>query len=208
MTEYTEAKKSIWTPGAPVFADTPIKKYLLVAAILVLTGLLVLLAAGGRRRLAENRYYSQAVDLQESNQVSAAKKAYKKVLSLNPEHAEANIGLGMLEVGKEPLRAVARYKKAIAIDPGQADYYAWLAYAYFNELGKPAKAIESMKKAIEIDPRNYQYHLAVGIFLSKSGRVEEAIAELEEVIRLEPTVAAAHQKLSRLYAERGRRQAP
>ena len=207
MTEYIEAKKSIWTPGAPVIADTPIKKYLLIVAIVALSALLVVLAENGGRRLAENRYYSQAVELQESNQVSEAKRAYEKVLSLNPEHAGANLGLGMLEVRKYPLRAVARYKRAIATDPGQADYHAWLAYAYFNQLGKPEEAVESMKKAIEIEPRNYQYHLAAGIFLSKSGRVDEAISELEQAEKLDPMVTAAHTKLNRLYAERKQRRA-
>lgn len=204
MTEYIEAKKSIWTPGVPIFADTPIRKYVLAAAIVVMSVFLVVLAQSGRQRLLENKLYHQAFELQESGQAPEAIKAYKKLLSLNPEHAEANVGLGLLEVRKDPRQAISRYKKAIATDPGKADYYSWLAYAYFNGLKKPVEAMDSINKAIEIAPRNYQYHLAAGIFLKKSGRLDEAINELETVVKLEPMFFAAKKRLDRLYAERRR----
>jgi tetratricopeptide (TPR) repeat protein len=203
VTEHAEAKGSIWTPGVPAIADTPIKTYALILVGIALSVLLAYLAVSGWQKIQADNYYAEANHRHMGQDLAGAKKGYKKALSLNPNHADANFGLAMIEADKDPRRAVERYKKAIALDPRNADYHAWLAFAYHNGLDKSAPAIGSMNKAIELEPENYQYRLAISAFMVNVGEVDGAIAHLEQVTRLAPAVSSAHEKLAGLYAERG-----
>jgi tetratricopeptide (TPR) repeat protein len=203
VTEHAEPKGSIWTPGVPAIADTPIKTYALILVGILLSVLLAYLAINGWQKIQADNYYAEANHRHMGQDLAGAKKGYKKALSLNPNHADANFGLAMIEAGKDPRQAVKRYKKAIELDPRNADYHAWLAYAYHNELKKPALAIESMKKAIELEPENYQSRLAISVFMVNAGEIDGAIAQLEEVTKLAPAVSSAHERLAALYAESG-----
>jgi len=61
--------------------------------------------------------------------------------------------------------AIAEYKKAIAIDPNDADAYADLGMVY-GEKGMLDEAIAECKKAIAIDPNHAKAHnnLAVAYY--------------------------------------------
>jgi anaphase-promoting complex subunit 3 len=206
VTEHVEVKGSIWTPGVPVLADTPAKKYLLALTGVLLSVALAYLTVTGWRAVQADNYYSEANHQHMGKELSEAKKGYEKALALNPNHAEASFGLGMIEAATDPGRAVELYLRAIAIDPRNADYHAWLAYAYHNELGKTGPAIKSMETAVDLDGQNYQYRLALSAFLVADGQVDRAIRQLEEVVKLAPEIPAAHQKLGDLYSGLGQKE--
>jgi tetratricopeptide (TPR) repeat protein len=72
--------------------------------------------------------------------------------------------------------AVARYREAIALDPGFVDAWHGLAMAY-NELGRHDDAIEAGKKLCELSPDDVLAHTSLSRFYQAAGRVPEAEAE-------------------------------
>lgn len=90
-------------------------------------------------------------------------------------------------------------------------------YHYSNALanssaGHLAQAREEALRAVELDPDFAAYHLALGTILGETYQetgdpllLGDAIAELEETIRLEPRSAVAHANMALLLAEAGNR---
>lgn len=198
-----ERSKSIWRPGVPAVAKTPGQRRVLLVVVGVLLVVLAFTVYDGRRRIAAEKLMSQASHVHMGGHTREAKKLYERVLDLNPNHADANFNLGMIEVARNPKKAVALYKKAVAADPTKADYPAWLAYAYHNQLKDYDQAIVWMKKAIALDPENYQYHLAVSGFTVKAGKTDEAIGHLKQVLKLAPKLLVPHRRLAKLYRQKG-----
>jgi len=79
-------------------------------------------------------------------------------------------GEGLLE------EAVARYREALALDPGYVDAWHGLAMAY-NELGRHPEAIEAGKKLCELTPDDVLAHTSLSRFYQAAGMVPEAEAE-------------------------------
>ncbi|HSQ19860.1 MAG TPA: tetratricopeptide repeat protein [Blastocatellia bacterium] len=61
------------------------------------------------------------------------------------------------------------------------------------------KAIDLAKKAIELSPRLTHAHQFLGAAYNSTGRYDEAIASIQEAVRLEPNNAGAHASLGRAY---------
>lgn len=200
-----KAQESVspWSYGTPVFAKSPVKKMLMfvVAILLILTFLYF--AVDGWRQLQANNYLEEARHLYTDGKIPEAKRAYQQVLTFRPADADANFGLGLIEVTKNPDRAIKFYKKAIALDASQADYFAFAAYAYHNQLKRNDQAIVWMKKAIKINPNKASYHATLGVFLLHSERVDEAIEEYQKASKLAPDYVIPHKKLAEIYRSQG-----
>jgi Flp pilus assembly protein TadD len=53
-------------------------------------------------------------------------------------------------------------------------------------LGEPEEAMASYRRALDIDPDFAEAHNVIGVALARSGRREEALAHLEQAVRLAP----------------------
>jgi len=92
------------------------------------------------------------------------------------------------------------FARAVAIDPGMARAHAGLAYVYVQEAfyGNPARrdavleaAVASARRAVAEDDRDAFCHLALGRAHSLRRRHDEAIAELETALDLNPSLVLA-----------------
>lgn len=103
-------------------------------------------------------------------------------------------------------------EEAIALDPGYADAYALLGATYHNEvfLGTShpkesiAKAIELTQKALAMNGSLADARSRLGVLYTWSGRYDEAIAEAERGVELDPSSAMANFFLSNVLRYAGR----
>jgi tetratricopeptide (TPR) repeat protein len=58
-------------------------------------------------------------------------------------------------------------------------------------LGKPVEAEQAFKQAVELDPTSSDAHFSLGYALFSQKRLREAVAELDEALRLDPDNASA-----------------
>jgi serine/threonine protein kinase/tetratricopeptide (TPR) repeat protein len=102
-------------------------------------------------------------------------------------------------------RAIAAFDDAIKHDPEYAQAWAALGNAYglkgsflgIREMVN--QAIELERRALAIDPGFSDAHMWLGSGLLELGRIDEAIAEIREALRLDPENSQAFQALARAY---------
>ena len=95
--------------------------------------------------------------------------------------------------------------EAIALDPGYAEPYTYLAAAHlldavfaFNKSPgiSLVKAIESAEKAIALDDSEANPHSVLGLVLAIKGEYEKGISETERAVELNPNSADAHARFA------------
>jgi len=102
-------------------------------------------------------------------------------------------------------RAIHYFEKASDLDPNYAGAWAALSAAYDLKGGFLSipelshKAVEFAQTAIKLNPRLSHAHQFLGGAYNTLGRYDEAIAEMNEAVRLEPNNAGAHGSLARAY---------
>jgi hypothetical protein len=88
--------------------------------------------------------------------------------------------------------AIAAFRQAVALDPGNAGYHTNLAVA-LDEDEQDSDALVAYERAIELDPRETTALLNLGYMYSESERYEEARQVWEQVIRVDAGSADAEE---------------
>jgi tetratricopeptide (TPR) repeat protein len=111
----------------------------------------------------------------------------EKAVALDPGGAEAHAWLGMsLNYADRPKDAIPLFERAIRLNPiGPTWYFLNFGHSY-RMVGQYQEAITQYKKALRIAPNNIMAHLGLAGMYSLMGRDEEARAEAEEVLRINP----------------------
>ncbi|MDA2916389.1 tetratricopeptide repeat protein [Nitrospinae bacterium AH_259_B05_G02_I21] len=134
-----------------------------------------------------------------SGRYEAALEAYIEATRLNPDHARANLWLGVaygsLERYKEAARAC---KKAVRLEPEDATARFYLGVACAR-LDRDEAAIRQLMMALRLEPENPEAHYWLGFSYGNLGRYKEAERELRKAINLEPENTEAHFYLGLAY---------
>lgn len=158
--------------------------------------------------------------LLDTGEVEAAAEIYGGILQEHPDTAEAYYGLGLVESARGDQGAAAdQYRKACDLFPnyGAAHYALALAYHKLGRLSDAKEQLELRNRNPNIVPpvadpfrdelramdRSAMNHLERGMLLEQVGRVEDAIAETERALELNPSVVKAHVNLLILYGRVG-----
>ena len=126
--------------------------------------------------------------------LSLLKKDYVKAIAegeravaLDPGGADAHAWLGLiLNYADRPREAIPLFEKAIRLNPnGPAFYFHNLGHTY-RFLGKYPEAVTQYQRALRVSPNNILAHLGLTATYSLMGRDEDARAEAEAVLRINP----------------------
>ena len=115
-----------------------------------------------------------------------AERLYQRVLSLEPNQADAlaHLGLLNLQFGRGEV-AVSLIKQALKRADKNATYYSYLGDAY-RALGKFDDARHAYQKALKLDPNLVPALGNLGLTLQDQGRLDEALAAFQRVLALVP----------------------
>jgi tetratricopeptide (TPR) repeat protein len=111
--------------------------------------------------------------------------------------------------------SLKEYRKALDIDPNNADLHTALARSYLNQRNRE-EAIKAAQKAVDLDPNNLGAHKLLGdIYISMIRAMQEsnrqispsilqenldnAIQEFEAIVRIEPDESSNYLMLGQLY---------
>src|SRR5262249_43609293 len=98
--------------------------------------------------------------------------------------------------------AEAQYKRALNLDPNDADAHLFYAHLLSNT-GRHAEALAEVKRARELDPLDLRINALEGQFLIHAGRTDEALARLQKTFEMDPNYWFAHQFAASAYIEKG-----
>lgn len=113
-----------------------------------------------------------------------AQAQYELALQQNPNDDATLTRLGDLATKKgDAAVAIARYKQALALRPGNADAAIGLAYQ-LTEGGHPEEAVPLLEGVLRNDPSNMLAHYRLSAAYRRLHRTEDAKREVEEYARL------------------------
>jgi superkiller protein 3 len=130
---------------------------------------------------------------------ASAERLYRQALAIAPESLESLKRLGVLQQTELKFDdSIQLFGQVLASDPSFSQVNFFLGASYFGK-GDFTQAIESFErelKALSPHPRTH-YYLALA--LQSSGRVEEAISQLNQSFAENPRDADALYQLARIY---------
>jgi tetratricopeptide (TPR) repeat protein len=141
---------------------------------------------------------------------------YRQVLEIDPRYAPAwerlasnfsnKAGNGLLSSQEGYARAREAAEKALAIDPEYAPTHAELGYIAMYADNDLAAAARHFQRALALDPTDVAVLGNTSLFLQTLGRLGEALALLDVVVRRDPVNVTtiynfgSHQRLAGRYA--------
>lgn len=112
-----------------------------------------------------------------------------------------NEGVELLQQGRVN-EAEARFRAALAIDPGYSVALANLGYIQYYYQGHLAEAITSYESAVELLDSYAVYHYNLARLYLVAGREEDAISELTQALARRHGYVEAYNDLGYVYLER------
>jgi tetratricopeptide (TPR) repeat protein len=124
-------------------------------------------------------------------------------LAKNPDSLLARRDLGrlLLRAGRFD-EAIAQYRAAVRVDPGDVETLVSLGNAQFG-LGRQDEAVESYSAALKINKDSPEAHANLGVIRGKQGRVDEAIQHNRRAVELNPNLVKVRVSLAAALAAKG-----
>jgi predicted TPR repeat methyltransferase len=147
------------------------------------------------RELTLEEAVALAILLQKNEQLAEAREVYRRVLEMDPDHADALHYAGVLahQQGRNE-EAVALIKRSLALAPDRADCFSNLGII-LQSTGKLEQAIDAYRRAIAIDPSHANAYNNLGVLLRATGKPSEAEAAYRTAIQLKPDHIDAYTNL-------------
>jgi len=133
-------------------------------------------------------------------------------IGLNSASAEDFMAKGRdLEVRTLYGPAMAEYRRAIEEDPANAAEAHYRIGILSNKLGNSEGAVQEFRAALQLDPNHVEARRAMAAFYVNRGatarqqhRLDEALRNLQEAVKVDPGLSTAHLELGQAYEESGR----
>ena len=126
-----------------------------------------------------------------AGQLEEAIEAYQKIVSEDPQSVQAQSGLGRVYYRSGRFHeAAARFERALEIQPGEPETQRWLAMCYLRAK-EPQKVIALLaNQGQDKDP--VWVHMLRARAYDAQDQTDQAIAELDRALALEPRLPEAH----------------
>jgi adenylate cyclase len=152
-----------------------------------------------------NAHFALGLACMWTSRADRAITEFQEAIKLNPSFAAAYVLLGQMYLYRgRPKEAIELAEKGTRLSPSDPRLFIWLpalAGAHYR-LGHYERAIEIGRRSWTLNrnwPAGLRYVVAG---LAELGRIEEAQAALEELKRLNPSLALVEGNLRRLFTDR------
>jgi len=126
-----------------------------------------------------------------------------KLKKIEPNSLRADFSLGRLYLNiDEPAKAIPHLEAVVAAHPGDLHTITQLFEAY-QRCKLFEDAIVLARKTVARLPKDPQFRFFLAGFMEQAGRIDEAVEQLETLIKIEPSFAAALNFLGYIYIDRG-----
>jgi Flp pilus assembly protein TadD len=138
----------------------------------------------------------------EKKQFREALSEYLAALDLDPDAPTAHYNLANFLATHALDMAVEEYRASLALDPEHPDTHLNLGLT-LAERGENEEAERALRRAIELAPKDAYPRHELAALQMDAGDYRAAIAQLKEVVRLEPESFEAHLDLGICFAQKG-----
>lgn len=148
--------------------------------------------------------FTQALKLQEANQLKAALLLFEQILSTVPDHPESLHSIGLIYAQRQDFsRALAYFERAVFLEPKQAHFHNHLGNTY-KALGRWQEAQRHYYEALRLKTPYPEVYNNLGSLFYRLGNYEEAVRQFQKALRVRPQSAEAHYNLAHCYVKQDR----
>jgi len=133
-----------------------------------------------------------------------AREFATRALSIDDNLAEAHASMGYIKFYYERDRPAAEleFRRSIQMNPSYAPAHHWFALA-LSAMNKPVDAASEIQIAGRLDPRSLAIKSAAGIVHFFAGQYQEALAECDRALAIDPAFVPAHKVRRWVYTAMG-----
>jgi tetratricopeptide (TPR) repeat protein len=126
-----------------------------------------------------------------------------KAIEMDGTIAEPHVGLAWDKMfyTRDWEGAEREFKRALALNPNSRDAHEFYGLFLAEVRGDRKKALFHMNRALKIDPLNLMLRSNLAYVYWISGQKDNALSEIQEVLRLAPNFATAHYYLGQFNIE-------
>ena len=150
----------------------------------------------------------EAEAFESKGEFDSAIAQYRKVLVQNPQMRGIHFRLGRIYLTKTPASdddARKEFEAELKIDPANASAEFMLG-EMARQAGQWDEASDRFAKASKLDEGFVEAYLALGMSRNSAGKFADAVAPLENYVKMQPGDPAGHYQLATAYARTGRKQ--
>ena len=144
-----------------------------------------------------------ALQLHQQGRLQEAERIYRKVLDVEPSHADALHFLGMIAAQNDrPNMAIDLMTRSIALNSNVPAFHANLGRVC-KEQGKLDEAVACYRRVLELQTNSSEAHYNLGNLLQTQGKLDDALACYQATVELRPDFAEGYLKLGNALTEQG-----
>ena len=137
----------------------------------------------------------------EAKDYATARRAYERVLSLDPQNPMGLVNLGMVEFySGDPAKSENLLKQAVRQRLETAPAWLTLGMIYMDQNRFP-EALAALSQAALHDPNNPRVRNFLGVVVGREGWIYGAQQQLRRAVELDPAYADAHYNLAVFYLQ-------
>jgi len=138
---------------------------------------------------------NRALELHRAGRLDDAAAIYQRLLTDNPDHADAAHLLGLVRFRSNDFDSAIRLiQSAVERDPDNRIYHANLGNV-LKDAGRLTDAIAAYRRALELNPGDAAIHNNLGYVLQVRGIIDEGIGHYRKAINLRPDNYRSHYNL-------------
>jgi TolB-like protein/DNA-binding winged helix-turn-helix (wHTH) protein len=151
-------------------------------------------------------YILMDLNVHDPDRLNQAKTAALKAISLDDELAEAHTSLAAVKIFDDWdwAGAESEFKRAIELNPNSAPAHHWYANLLLDPLGRYDEAMAELKRAQGLDPLSLIINTDIGYSLYLARHSDEAFAQYQKVLAMDPSFISVHSDLARYYMNLGK----
>lgn len=134
--------------------------------------------------------------------VEAARAAFETLLKEYPNEPDLHLFLGMATLRlRDPQGAIVAARRAIALDPKHIEARTFLAWIELEVRGDPDAAVNEYRAVVALRPELPEAYTNLAAAQKRQGKLQEAVASLNQALELNPKSTAALNNRGWIYAE-------
>ena len=148
------------------------------------------------------------VALFSANKAPEARKQLLRALQIDPHYTDARYNLASIDASTGQWEAAAaEYKQVLDERPGDLKVIENLAKVLilwgdaFSDAGNLEQATVRYRDALAYRPNDTALHTIIGVHMLRLGHLQEAVAELEAALRIDPNYQPARQALAAIQGK-------
>lgn len=125
--------------------------------------------------------------------LEVADPALESALKIDRELGAAYASIGLSQVRQQDAGAAAEaFQRAIKLAPNDATAYHWYGDMLLTRSAQPEEALPLLRRARELDPLSPIVNVTLGEVLETVGEFDEALAQYQKAIEIEPDYPGAY----------------